>query len=120
MTYAVLAYYFMGLAAVVTAIAALVRRPGSRWWGQTVLTTVGLLILTIVFDNVIIALDLVGYDESQLSGVYLALVPIEDLAWSVVAGMMVPSLWLLFTPPTAAANSAASARPNAGEGKDAK
>lgn len=98
MTYALLAALFLLPPVLVTALAAVVRRPGPRWWAVTAGTVVGLLLLTIVFDTAMIAADLFRYDESQLSGLRIALVPVEDLAWPLAAGLLLPSLALLLNP----------------------
>ena len=58
-----------------------------------------LLLLTVVFDSLMIAVDLFRYDEAQLLGWSVGLAPIEDLAWPVAAGLLLPSLWELFARP---------------------
>lgn len=98
MTYAALAAVFLIPPLLVAAIAAAVRRPGPRWWAITAATVLVLLALTLVFDTVMITADLFRYDPALLSGAMLGLVPIEDLAWPVAAGVLLPSLWLLLTP----------------------
>ncbi|TCJ00135.1 lycopene cyclase domain-containing protein [Aeromicrobium sp. IC_218] len=95
MTYATLALPFVGLAVVVLVVAAVVRRPGRRWWLATVLTLVALLVLTAVFDNVMIAADLFRYDDAITSGLRVGLAPLEDFAWPLAAGLGLPALALL-------------------------
>jgi lycopene cyclase domain-containing protein len=53
------------------------------------------LVLTAVFDNVLVGLGIVGYDESAISGVRLGVAPIEDFAYAVAAAVGLPSLWTL-------------------------
>jgi len=98
MTYALLAALFLLPPVLVTALAAILRRPGPRWWAVTAATVAALLVLTIVFDSAMIAADLFRYDETQLSGLRIALVPVEDLAWPIAAGLLMPSLALLLAP----------------------
>jgi lycopene cyclase domain-containing protein len=98
MTYAALAAVFLIPPVLVAAIAAMVRRPGRRWWAVTAATVIALLVLTLVFDGLMITADLFRFEESLLSGVMLGPVPVEDLAWPVAAGLLLPSLWLLLTP----------------------
>lgn len=99
MTYAALAGIFLAPVVLLTVITAVVRRPGARWWTTTALTVGALLVLTLVFDALMIAADLFRYEESLLSGVRVfGLVPVEDLAWPVAAGLLMPCLWLLSTP----------------------
>jgi lycopene cyclase domain-containing protein len=54
-----------------------------------------LLVLTAVFDSVMIAADLFRYDDSALLGVHVLRVPLEDLAWPVFAALALPALWEL-------------------------
>ena len=97
MSYALLAGLFLLPPVMLAVAAAVVRRPGKRWWLVTAATIAGLLALTLVFDSVMIAADLFRYDEEQLSGIRIALVPVEDLAWPIAAGLLLPSLRLLLT-----------------------
>ena len=57
-----------------------------------------MLVLTAIFDNLMIYAGLFGYGSGTLSGVHIGLAPIEDLAWPLAAGLLLPSLWLLLTP----------------------
>jgi lycopene cyclase domain-containing protein len=95
MTYAGLAVPFVGVAVAVLLAGAAVRRPGRTWWLATGLTLVALLVLTVVFDNLMIAVDLFRYQDDQVSGVQVGLAPVEDLAWPVAAALGLPGLWLL-------------------------
>lgn len=95
MTYAGLAGVFLAVAAATLAAAVLVRRPGRRWWRATVATTVAMVVLTAVFDNVMIAADLFRFDDEQLSGLRVGLAPLEDFAWPLAACMLLPALALL-------------------------
>lgn len=52
-----------------------------------------LLILTAVFDSLIIALGLVTYDTAKILGVYIGKAPIEDFSYTIVAAIIVPLLW---------------------------
>lgn len=99
MTYGLLAALFLLPPVLVTVLAVVVRRPGPRWWAITGATITGLLLLTIVFDTAMIAADLFRYDEDQLSGVLIGIAPLEDLAWPVAAGLLLPSLALLLDSP---------------------
>ena len=98
MSYAALAGLFLLPVLLVTVLAAVRRRPGLRWWLTTAVTIAVLLVLTIVFDSLMIAADLFRYAEEDLLGVRILLTPLEDLAWPLAAGLLLPSLWLLLTP----------------------
>jgi lycopene cyclase domain-containing protein len=104
-TYAVLDALALGVVAVVGIVAAVVAvRRGSRF--RTTIVTgivaaVVLLVMTIVFDNVIVGLGIVAYDPGRISGVRLGVVPIEDLAYALAAVVLLPSLAVLFDRPPA-------------------
>ena len=69
-------------------------RPGRRM-AALFLTLAVLLVLTAIFDNVIVGLGIVGYDEAKISGVLLGVAPIEDFAYTVAAVFALPALWML-------------------------
>jgi lycopene cyclase domain-containing protein len=54
-----------------------------------------LLLATAVFDNVMIGVGLVGYDQSKISGLYVGIAPLEDFAYPLAAAVLLPSLWIL-------------------------
>ena len=54
-----------------------------------------LLALTAVFDNLIIASGIVAYDEQLISGIKIGIAPIEDFAYTIVAALLLPTLWLV-------------------------
>lgn len=59
-------------------------------------TSVVMLTLTAVFDNVIIQTGIVAYDEGKISGIKIGAAPIEDFAYTLVALIVVPSLFNFF------------------------
>ena len=95
MSYAGLALPFVLLAAAVLTAAALTRRPDRSWWLATGTTVAALLVLTVAFDNLMIAADLFRFGDEHLSGVRLGQAPVEDLAWPLAAGLGLPGLALL-------------------------
>jgi len=102
MSYLTLDAVFLGVCCAVTAGVTIVarrregRHPEARVsWAAVLLTAVGLLVLTAVFDNVMIAVGLFSYDPDSLSGVFLGRVPLEDFAYPVAASLMLPALWML-------------------------
>lgn len=52
-----------------------------------------MLLLTAVFDNLIVASGIVAYDESKLLGIKILTVPVEDFAYTIVAVLLVPAIW---------------------------
>ncbi|PKQ27212.1 MAG: lycopene cyclase domain-containing protein [Actinobacteria bacterium HGW-Actinobacteria-4] len=57
------------------------------------LTLAVLVVLTAVFDNIIVGVGLVDYDPALISGIRVPIAPIEDFAYTVGAVMIVPALW---------------------------
>lgn len=88
-------YLIVNLLFIVTVVALLGRwlyKPTKGWW----VTLAGLLLLTLIFDNVIILLGFVEYDHRLLLGIYAWSAPIEDFFYSILAVILVPALWNLF------------------------
>lgn len=98
MTYADLAAGFVVGAAAIAIVATIRRRLSTRWWLTTGLTISVLVLLTILFDSLMIIADLFRFDEESLVGVRLWRAPIEDLAWPVAAGLLLPALRELLAP----------------------
>jgi lycopene cyclase domain-containing protein len=99
MTYLLVSCAFLIVAAAVL-VTALARRADRReqvvrWWRAWCAAAIVLLVLTIVFDNVMIAVGLMTYASSTISGLRIGLAPIEDLAYPIAALLLLPGLWLL-------------------------
>lgn len=90
MTYVILSLLVLTVIAIATW--PLLRR---LRWRPLLLTAAALLALTVVFDNIIVGVGLVDYDESLIWGVRMPIAPIEDLAYAVAAVMLVPAVWEL-------------------------
>ena len=59
------------------------------------ITLIVVLIMTAVFDNIMIGVGLVGYDERRISGAFVGNAPVEDFAYAVAAVLLLPALWVL-------------------------
>jgi lycopene cyclase domain-containing protein len=46
-----------------------------------------------VFDSLIIAAGIVGYDTAKILGIYIGTAPIEDFMYALLAAVIVPALW---------------------------
>ncbi|TAJ48403.1 MAG: lycopene cyclase domain-containing protein [Herbiconiux sp.] len=80
------------------------------WVAGAIGMTLGIvLILTAIFDNVMIAIGLVGYDEGKISGAFVGIAPLEDFAYALAAVFLLPSLWVLL-----GARGGRGARPSTG------
>ena len=95
MTYALLAVLFLVVSAVPAVTATLTGRLTPSWWRTTAAVAVVLVVLTAVFDSIMIAFDLFRYDTAALLGLRVARVPVEDFAWPVAAALALPGLWAL-------------------------
>jgi lycopene cyclase domain-containing protein len=74
------------------SLLALLLVPKNRWPAYLV-GLVPMLLLTAIFDNLIVASGIVAYDPTKISGVMLGVVPIEDFAYTIAAVAIVPSVW---------------------------
>lgn len=84
---------FLAIVAVVAFAAVLTKRSPS--WRAIGLSGIVLIIMTAIFDNVIIGVGLVDYDPARFAGIRLGLAPIEDFAYTIAAMFLLPSLWRL-------------------------
>jgi len=58
------------------------------------LVTLGaLLVLTAVFDSIIVGLGIVGYDSTKILGLYIGNAPIEDFFYAIFAVLVIPVIW---------------------------
>lgn len=57
------------------------------------ITLIGLLALTAVFDNVIVGLNIVGYNADKILGIFVGFAPIEDFFYALLAVIVVPAIW---------------------------
>ena len=93
MSYWALNAIFLAVVAAV-AIVAIARRRAPVW-ASLAITLGVLLIMTAVFDNVMIGIGLVGYDRALISGAFIGIAPLEDFAYAIAAVVLLPSIWML-------------------------
>lgn len=86
------------LTAIVLMIFVIYTFVMRRWISPKALVpaTVFMLLMTVVFDNIIIGTGIVDYDYEKTAGIRLFLAPIEDFAYTLVALVLVPSLFNFF------------------------
>lgn len=87
--------FLLAVAAIGTWAAIVARRRGGPRVASIGLAALVLLLMTAVFDNVMIGVGLVGYDEARISGSFIGLAPVEDFAYAIAAVVLLPSLWVL-------------------------
>ena len=88
MTYLTLSVAFL---AVLLGLSAPALR-GLRAW-PIIATTMHLVVLTLVFDSLMIREGLVAYDPAKIVGLYLGSAPLEDFAYPIAAGIAMPVVW---------------------------
>lgn len=93
MSYWLLNLPFLGGAALVALAAVLARR--APRWRAVGLAAIVVLVLTAVFDNVLVGTGIVDYDPALISGARLGVAPLEDFAYAIAALLLLPSLWSL-------------------------
>lgn len=97
MTYWALNAVFLLPALVVGVMGALLLKGRHR---RAALAAAGgaavvVLVLTAVFDSLMIAAGLFTYAPDLISGVFVGLAPLEDFAYPVAAVLLLPALWTI-------------------------
>ncbi|KRA23760.1 lycopene cyclase [Microbacterium sp. Root61] len=107
MTYTLIVLPFVAVTAIV--VVATVRRPqfGPRMAASAIAAAL-LVLLTAVFDNLMIAAGLFTYPPEHLSGLRIGLAPLEDFSYPLCAAFLVPAAFTLMS--RRASVDAASAR----------
>jgi lycopene cyclase domain-containing protein len=95
-TYLILDLAFLGGVAVVALATFLAHR--DPVWRAVGLAAVPLVVLTAVFDNVLVGTGIVAYDPELISGIRIGAAPVEDFAYAIAAVVLLPCLWSLLTP----------------------
>ncbi len=81
--------------AVVIIIATCSSWRPSRTW---LLSLVLILVLTLLFDSLIIHFDIVDYHTDKILNIYFGNAPIEDFFYAIAAALLMPLLWHATTP----------------------
>jgi len=95
-TYLLLDLAFLGTVALVALATWLSRRMPA--WRLVALSAIPLLVMTAIFDNVLVGLHIVSYDPDLISGAFLGFAPVEDFSYAIAAVVLLPCLWSLLTP----------------------
>jgi len=88
MTNIVLNVIVIALVAAATGWTLRRHRAGPLLWTAAVM-----VLLTLVFDTIMIAVGLYTYAPDKILGVYLAGAPLEDFAYPLVAVLLLPAVW---------------------------
>lgn len=98
MTYLLMSIPFLGLAVVVFAIGARQARHRGSIRGYVTswsAATATLIVLTAVFDNVMMAAGFFDYGSDQISGIRLGLMPLEDFLYPIAGALLLSGAWQL-------------------------
>ena len=58
--------------------------------------TLAIFTLSLVFDNIIVALKIVAYDPKKILRLFAPVAPIEDFGYTAVGVILIPVLWKFF------------------------
>lgn len=81
------------LVIVVTAVMVYAAKPSKHTRKNMLQTAVIMMLFTAVFDPLIIHFGIVAYNREFTLGINIFGAPIEDFAYSFVAGFLAPLLW---------------------------
>ena len=101
MTYVLLSVAFLAVALLCGITCARAGGAQALSGSALVIAGVSLLVLTAVFDSLMIEAGLFTYTEGLISGLTLWLAPIEDFAYPLATVALLPALWALLTRPSA-------------------
>ncbi|RNE48765.1 lycopene cyclase domain-containing protein [Corynebacterium alimapuense] len=96
MTYLLISLPFLILALILWVLH---RNAVPRQLAVTAIVGAVLLVLTAIFDNLMIWAELVGYGDAQRLGIQVGLVPIEDFFYAIFVALIIPALWTRKGPP---------------------
>lgn len=68
-------------------------------WLAIAIAGVALMVLTAIFDSLMIHADLFYYADELISGVRIGLAPIEDFAYPIAGVLLLPALWRVLIKP---------------------
>ena len=93
MSYLLLSAGFLAVAAVIAAVGW---RRAPRGHGRAVaISALVLIVLTVAFDSIMIAVGLFDYSDAHIWGVRIGLAPIEDLAYPIAGILLLSGVWNL-------------------------
>ena len=95
MTYLALNGVFLLVAIVVAIVAGLRLLISGRFAAAVGMALALTLLMTAIFDNLMIGAGLFSYAPEHISGLLVGLAPIEDFAYPLAAAILLPALWLL-------------------------
>ena len=98
MTYLLISLPFVGAGLAVFLIGLVVARrrgDGRAFVASWAVATIALLVLTAVFDNVMIAAGFFEYADGGISGIRFVLMPVEDFLYPLAGALLIAGVWEL-------------------------
>jgi lycopene cyclase domain-containing protein len=98
MTYLLISLPFIAVALIVFGVGTLHarrRRSLGSYLASWAVATASLVLLTVIFDNVMMAAGFFDYGVEHISGVRLGLIPVEDLLYPVAGALLLAGCWQL-------------------------
>jgi len=97
MSYTQLTALLLAIAVVVAIVAACVVPYARRRTHllAVLATAVALVVLTAVFDSLMIHAGLFAFAADKLSGIAVGLAPVEDLVYAVACALALPAVWVM-------------------------
>lgn len=86
-------YVILSLCVTICVLSIVVLKSRHIFNRSFVYTLLILLVLTAVFDSLIVGSGIVGYTRATILGIFIGKAPIEDFFYTVVAVMGSVSLW---------------------------
>jgi lycopene cyclase domain-containing protein len=86
-------YLLLNIAVMASLLVVPILLPAAIHWRAALIVLAILLITTVIFDSLIIAAGIVGYNLEAILGIYIGKAPIEDFAYAVIAALFVPYMW---------------------------
>ncbi|WP_426186995.1 lycopene cyclase domain-containing protein [Microbacterium sp. TWP3-1-2b2] len=96
MTYLLMSVPFIVIALIVFGLGALHARRRDAvglYLSAWAVATASLIVLTVIFDNVMMAAGFFDYGVEHISGVRLGLIPVEDLLYPVAGALLLSGTW---------------------------
>lgn len=87
-TYLVLNVVFMIVTCIVVGVS--LRKKPSK---ALIITFTALLLLTLVFDNILIHLSMFSYEPTKILGATIGVAPVEDFMYAILAVTIIPIIW---------------------------
>ena len=86
-------YIVLNMLFLASALGLLAWRRSLAFSRPVCLTLAVLLVMTILFDSLLIYLGIVAYSLDKISGMSVGVAPSEDFFYPLLAGLAVPAIW---------------------------